>query len=75
MLIVHAAPDTSLCSLCTSNVIVHVCFIGELVQLQGGLFTSAFEERNEDGEENSDYFTRILVGGMFCNAMNENGTL
>ena len=54
---------------------VNVCSIGELVQLQGRLFTSAFEERNEDGEVNLDYFTRILVGGMFCNAMNENGTL
>ena len=76
MLIVHAALDTSLCSLCTSNMIVLcVLYIGQLVQLQGTLFTSAFEERNEDGEENSDYFTRILVGGMFCHAMNENGTL
>ena len=45
------------------------------MQLQGLLFTSAFEERNEDGELNSDHFTRIFVGGMFCNAMNENGTL
>ena len=54
---------------------VNVCSIGELVQLQGRLFTSAFEERNEDGEVNLDYFTRILAGGMFCNAMDENGTL
>ena len=45
------------------------------MQLQGVLYTSAFEETNEDGELNRDYFTRILVGGMFCNAMNENETL
>ena len=56
-------------------IVLCVLYIGELVQLQGILFTSAFEERNEDSEENSDYFTRILVGGMFCNAMDENGTL
>ena len=61
---------------CTSiNCDCAVYSIGELVQLQGLLFTSAFEERNEDGEVNFDYFTRILVGGMFCNAMDENGTL
>ena len=52
-----------------------VLYIGELVQLQGILFTAAFEERNEDNEVNRDYFTRILVGGMFCNPMNENDTL
>ena len=52
-----------------------MCSIGELVRLQGALFTAAFEERNEDGEVNPDYFIRILVGGMFCNAMDENGTL
>ena len=47
--------------------------VGELVQLSGRLLTSEFQENFE--EPDLDYFTRILVGGMFCNHMSENGEL